>query len=129
MIFDPLSGPYRQRDFDGALLGEGLLSTAIGERVTLGYVYIREKLSKEALLDIQAIVKELKRERDRLNRAIAALEETDLPPAPRMPPAAKPPASPARRPNRLTPEGSKRLSELMKKRWAERRKNAARKGR
>jgi hypothetical protein len=78
-------------------------------------------------LDIQAIVKELKHERDRLNKAIAALEETDLPPAPRKsPPAADLPAPPAKKPNRLTPEGSKRLSELMKKRWADKRKKAAR---
>jgi hypothetical protein len=79
-------------------------------------------------LDVQAIVKELKRERDRLNKAIAALEETDLPPAPPMsPPAAHLPALPAQKPNRLTPEGSKRLSDLMKKRWADKRKKAAKK--
>ena len=34
-------------------------------------------------MDIQAIVKELKRERDRLTIAIVALEGTDLPPTPR----------------------------------------------
>jgi hypothetical protein len=80
-------------------------------------------------LDIQAIVKELKRERDQLNRAIAALEGTDLPPAPRVSsPAANLPAPPPKKPNRLTPEGSKRLSDMMKKRWAEKRKKASRGG-
>ena len=81
-------------------------------------------------MDTQAIVKELKRERDRLSKAIAALEETDLPLTPRTSsPAVTPPAPPAKRPNRLTPEGSRRLSEMMKKRWAEKRaKKAAKKG-
>jgi hypothetical protein len=76
-------------------------------------------------LDTQAIVKELKRERDRLNKAIAALEETDSPPAPRRSsPAVNVPAKPAKRGDRLTPEGRKRLSEAMKKRWAEKKKAA-----
>jgi hypothetical protein len=80
-------------------------------------------------LDIQAIVKELKRERDRLNNAIAALEETELPSTPQMStPSANLPAPPPGKSSRLTPEGRKRLSEMMKKRWAERRKKAARKG-
>jgi hypothetical protein len=80
-------------------------------------------------LDIQAIVKELKRERDRLNRAIAALEETEPSPAPRRSSAAaKPPAPPAKKVDRLTPAGRKRLSDAMKKRWAEKRKKASRGG-
>jgi hypothetical protein len=79
-------------------------------------------------LDTQAIVKELKRERDRLNKAIAALEETDSSPAPRKSsPAADIPAPP-RKKRRLTPEGRKRLSDNMKKRWAERKKKASRGG-
>ena len=78
-------------------------------------------------MDIQAIVKELKRERDRLNKAIAALEETDSSPTPRTSsPAANLPAPPSKRGRRLTPEGRKRLSDTMKKRWAEKRKKAAR---
>jgi hypothetical protein len=77
-------------------------------------------------LDIQAIVKELKRERDRLNKAIAALEETDLPLNPqKASPVAKVPAPPSRKGNRLTPEGRKRLSDAMKKRWAERKKKTS----
>jgi hypothetical protein len=80
-------------------------------------------------LDTQAIVKELKRERDRLDRAIAALEDVDLPPAPRQASrTANVPAPPPKKGNRLTPEGRKRLSDALKKRWAERKKKAARDG-
>ena len=80
-------------------------------------------------MDIQAIVKELKRERDRLNRAIAALEETEPSPAPRTSSAAANlPAPQSKRGHRLTPEGRKRLSDNMKKRWAERKKKASRGG-
>lgn len=76
-------------------------------------------------MDIQSIVKELKRERDRLDRAIAALEETELPLAPREShPVANVPAVPAKKGDRLTPEGRKRLSEALKKHWAEKRKAA-----
>jgi len=78
-------------------------------------------------LDIQAIVKELKRERDRLNTAIVALEGADVPLTPRKAsPVADVPAPPAKKRRRLTPEGRKRISDMMKKRWAERRKKASR---
>ena len=78
-------------------------------------------------MDIQAIVKELKRERDRLNTAIEALEETDLPPTPRKASAiGNVPAPPAKKRRHLTAEGRKRLSDMMKKRWAEKRKKASR---
>jgi hypothetical protein len=79
-------------------------------------------------LEIQAIVKELKRERDRLNTAIAALDESDSFPAPLMSThATEAPASSPGRGRHLTPEGRKRLSEMMKKRWAEKRKKTGRK--
>jgi hypothetical protein len=77
-------------------------------------------------LDTQRIVSELKRERDRLSRAIAVLEGSD----------AKPSAKPGRgaasistrrastKRRHLTPEGRKRLSDLMKKRWADRRRKS-----
>ena len=74
-------------------------------------------------MDISAIVSELKRERDRLNRAIAALEGTDVARS-----GPKKSASPtlvirkAKKGGHLTAEGRKRLSEMMKKRWAERKK-------
>src|ERR1039458_2812558 len=84
------------------------------------------KLTKEAPLDIQAIVKELKRERDRLNTAISALEETDSSPAVRMSsPVAQPSAPSAGKGRHLTPEGRKRLSDSMKKRWAAKKTKAS----
>jgi len=80
-------------------------------------------------LDIQAIVKELKRERDRLNTAIVALEGPELPPPRRKAsPVANVPAPAPKKRRRLTPEGRKRLSDLMKQRWAEKRKKASRGG-
>jgi hypothetical protein len=79
-------------------------------------------------VDLASIVTELKQKRDRLNRAIAALEESDssgLVPKRRV-------AAPVnathngKGPGRnLTPAGRKRLSEAMKKRWADRRKKGS----
>ena len=78
-------------------------------------------------MDIQAIVKELKRERDRLNTAIVALEGTDLPPTPpKASTTANVPVRHAKKRRHLTPEGRKRISDMMKKRWAEKRKKASR---
>lgn len=77
-------------------------------------------------MDIHAIVTELKRERDRLNTAIAALEDTDSPAAAANPlPVADAPGPPAKTGNRLSPEGRKRLSDALKKRWAEKRMKPA----
>jgi hypothetical protein len=75
-------------------------------------------------LDLERIVVDLKRERDRLNRAIAALEGTDSPrtAVKRDIAAPKPPTSNKRKRGGLTPAGRRRLSEAMKKRWAERRR-------
>ena len=80
-------------------------------------------------MDTQLIVKELKRERDRLNKAIAALEESEVAPATRIAsPVAHSPAPHPEKSDRLTPEGRKRLSEMMKKRWADKRKKGSRGG-
>ena len=80
-------------------------------------------------MDIQAIVKELKRERDRVNKAIVALEETESFPAPRKASLVANVSAPSRkRRSRLTPEGRKRLSDAMKKRWADKRKPTSRGG-
>jgi hypothetical protein len=76
-------------------------------------------------LDIHTIVKELKLERDRLDKAIAALDGTDSATAPQISsPAAKISAPSAGRGRHLTPEGRKRLSNMMKKRWAAKGKKA-----
>ena len=80
-------------------------------------------------MDIHAIVKELKRERDRLTTAITALEETDSAPAPQMSsPTAKVAAPSTGTGHHLTPEGRKRLSDSMKKLWAAKRREASRGG-
>jgi hypothetical protein len=77
----------------------------------------------EHTLDIERIVADLKQERDRISRAIAALVESYSPWA-----AKKTKAISYRRPapkkkrGGITPEGRRRLSIAMRKRWAERRK-------
>jgi hypothetical protein len=79
-------------------------------------------------LDTERIVTELKRERDRLSRAIAALEGQ----SPKS--TAKSSAVPNRaasskkkKGGHLSPEGRKRLSDMMKKRWADKRKKGSKK--
>ena len=71
-------------------------------------------------MDISEIVTELTKERDRLDRAIAALNGIGSKAAGAARQGRR--AVGRRRGSRLTPAGRKRLSELMKKRWAERRK-------
>jgi len=79
-------------------------------------------------VNLDRIVTELTRERDRLNRAIAALMESD---SPRV--TSKIRVAPLRNATKngngqgrhLTPAGRKRLSEAMKKRWADRRKKSS----
>jgi hypothetical protein len=79
---------------------------------------------KERSLDIPSIVAELKRERDRLSRAIVALEGPDTAATGTKRRVVAPQAATSSKKKRagLTPAGRKRLSEMMKKRWAERRK-------
>lgn len=70
-------------------------------------------------MELKRIIEELKRERARIEEAINALEQV---------------GGSARRGRgtrqfgvrrrRLTPEGRKRLSDMMKKRWAERKRRA-----
>ena len=80
-------------------------------------------------MDIQKIVGDLKKEREQLDRAITALEGIhSAPGASNGRAASKQVASTqvastnGTRRGRLTAEGRKRLSEAMKRRWAERRK-------
>jgi hypothetical protein len=80
------------------------------------------KRLKGGIVDLVAIVSELKRERDRLNRAIAALEGTDGARTGSEKHAAPTLVKAKKGGRRLTAEGRKRLSEMMKKRWAERRR-------
>lgn len=79
-------------------------------------------------MDIQQILTDLNRERNRLDQAIAALEGLGSQPAGRRgrPPGAKQAKSAsARKSGGITPAGRRRLSAMMKKRWAERKKKKA----
>jgi len=73
-------------------------------------------------LDIDRIVSELKKERDRIARAIAALEAVGSQGAARK--SSGPRQVARRKRGGITPEGRKRLSEAMKRRWAERRRKS-----
>jgi hypothetical protein len=76
-------------------------------------------------LEIDKIVADLKKERDRLVRAITALVGASgaTTGAKRgRKPGPKAAATKQKRRGGISREGRKRLSELMKKRWAERRK-------
>jgi len=72
-------------------------------------------------MDIQNILNDLRRERDRLDKAIGALEETG---GPRR--RGRPVGSGAKsRPRRhMSAAARKRISEMMKQRWAERKRKA-----
>ena len=76
-------------------------------------------------MDLNVIVADLKQERERISVAIAALEGTNPRRTPKKANVAtrRLPAVKAETRGGLTPEGRKRLSLAMKKRWAERRKN------
>jgi hypothetical protein len=84
--------------------------------------------SKERILDTDRIVEELKQEKARLDRAIAALEGPASPKvvARKARVTAHQPVAPQEtKRGGMTPEGRKRLSLAMKKRWAERRKKGS----
>src|ERR1035437_751473 len=81
----------------------------------------RSTKREERTLDLQKILSELKAERDRIDRAIEALDGIASSSAVTKKRAGGG-RSPGRRCGGITPEGRRRLSEAMKKRWAERRK-------
>lgn len=74
-------------------------------------------------MDLAKLVSDLKKERDRLSRAIGALLGSALSQGGKKR-VGRPRGSTTKRKRRggLTPEGRKRLSLAMKKRWAERKK-------
>ena len=78
-------------------------------------------------MDLEKIVADLKQERDRLSRAIAELEGTISPKTAKKTSVSVPypPVSKAKRRGGLTPEGRRRLSLAMKRRWAERKKKTS----
>jgi hypothetical protein len=76
----------------------------------------------EAGMDIQRILQELRGERDKLSKAIELLESGLSSSLKRN--SFRAGRQPVKR--RITPEGRKRLSELMKRRWAVHKKSARR---
>lgn len=72
-------------------------------------------------MDISKILDELKKERTRIEQAISALGNLGTKQGNGRRNRA---TTTRRRKRRLTPEGRKRLSEMMKKRWAERKRRA-----
>jgi hypothetical protein len=74
-------------------------------------------------LNLQRIIDELERERDRLTKAIDLLREGESASSSRKANAAQLDGEgPRTLRRRLTPAGRRRLSEAMKRRWAERKK-------
>ena len=76
-------------------------------------------------MEIDSIVADLKKERDRVVKAIAALVGMGSAPTGKRrgrKPGVKAAATTRKRRGGISKEGRKKLSELMKKRWAERRK-------
>jgi hypothetical protein len=77
-------------------------------------------------MDTQRIISELQDERDRIDQAIVALKTLS---SDRVQPATRPrktrPVMLSTQRRRLSAAGRKRLSELMKQRWAERRRRKA----
>ena len=77
-------------------------------------------------MDIQNILGDLKRERERIDRAITALEGLGAAaPRRRGRPVGSGKSATAGRPRRhMSPAARKRISEMMKQRWAERKRKA-----
>lgn len=75
-------------------------------------------------MDLEKIVAELEEERDRLNQAIILLKERNHSATGRTIGAGNGKATPSRQGRGLTPAGRKRLSKMLKKRWAERRRES-----
>lgn len=78
------------------------------------------KTKKECSLDFQKIVSDLTAEKDRITRAIEALLESSSKRGPKK--GVKRTGATGRRRGGMTPEGRRRLSLAMKKRWAERKR-------
>lgn len=72
-------------------------------------------------MDLEKILTDLKRERDRLIHAITLLSGDSAAPGK----TARKRATRGRRRGGITPEGRRRLSLAMKRRWAERRKKGS----
>ena len=107
----------------GCELGPRLTLSRAANRpgITLELGHLRRSANrKERTLDLQKILSELRAERDRINQAIEALDGIASSPVTKK--RAGGARETGRRRGGITPEGRRRLSEAMKKRWAERRK-------
>lgn len=69
---------------------------------------------------LKEVIKGLEKQKTAIERALAALKEVDGTPVETTPLAAVPArrGRPAKRKGGMTPEGRRRLSEALKKRWA-----------
>ena len=108
----------------GCELGPRLTLSRAANRpgITLELGHLRRSANrKERTLDLQKILSELRAERDRITQAIEALDEIASSSAVTKKRAGGAQA-PGRRRGGITPEGRRRLSEAMKKRWVERKK-------
>jgi hypothetical protein len=77
-------------------------------------------------MDTSSILKDLRTERDRIDRAISVLEGLDGTGTLRVTaPGVQPTPAKARGSRRMSAAGRRRISEMMKARWAARRKQAA----
>jgi hypothetical protein len=77
-------------------------------------------------MDTEQILTDLRTERDRIDRAISALEGLDgTGTLKATAPGAQPAPAKARGRRRMSPAGRKRISMMMKARWAAKRKQAA----
>jgi hypothetical protein len=92
-----------------------------------GYIKLVNMTGREPILNLERIVADLKQERDRLSRAIGELEGTNSSRTAKTTSVAvsRPPVSKGKKRGGLTPEGRRRLSLAMKKRWAERKKKTS----
>ncbi len=82
----------------------------------MSFSHISKRSEEVEKVDIGGVLSELKSERDRLSRAIAALEGIGAA-------APRPKAGGTRKRGKITAAGRKRISEAMKKRWAARRRS------
>lgn len=75
-------------------------------------------------MNITQIIQQLRQERERIDRAISALQELERGTTRRGPgrPAGSARAAATRGPRFMSPEARARISEAMRQRWAERKK-------
>ena len=93
--------------------------------VVVGTERLRDS-PKEQKLDIERIVADLKKERERIDRAIEALEKAGSPAGVGKRRSMGSTVSNKKK-RGLTPAGRRRLSLMMKRRWAERRRKGLKK--